>query len=970
MKWRLAAAAFFAAAAVLLHGCGGDSSSSSLDSENSNHATAPAESHALGAPAHVNDVPIVPPNGSAVTLSAADLAGFLNSYRSSADQRKQLLGAEVEKKLAQHGVTLTDSGFQISAGTETVTASLLPCDALKGPVPIAPPGTPGAAGPLAGSARANLSVSVDGNRSGVVFSADAGGVSAMSAFAGQASVDVNASLNWYQGYWQPGISCRWYGCFPTSEWKCAHLFDQPVPLSGSVDFTASLGIKLDAAIERDAAGRYYVVLGRNAAAASGGPVTSSVAISNFSMTPPLVPDGALWSVLRSAANRQIDSKVNEKLSDRVAALNTRVRPLLPIVFALPDVTPLLTELLSRSPTPDESQRVYDFIAAALNVPAKPFAKFIQDNLQNIVFHMLVGDYDGLRRMMASSAACSAANTAKAPIKPLNLFSRSSGGCTRAAPESVAAGTYYSDAGCSRAMDYRPTSMAQWCAEALQPTPNPLLGNAASWQADAAQPNNTPLTTASQGWTVAHGAQFDLGTGDVATNTAPFMRRAVYRDVPGTGGGRCQLEMRIYKKDPNATGLVPLLALHGGSWTYRGAAFAGLESELSDYTEAGFVVFVPFYRLVGDDDGNTECRNARWTDTTSDVEAAFDWVQDNAAALGAGYGKTAVMGQSAGAHLAEWLITHRPRQITRGLLLYPPVDVRDFLANARPGGAYASYQNSLPILSKFAGMDVSQIDLSSPPDFVAQNSFADLTRAAGGNLPPVFVLHGKRDVLIPSNQSVLLCNAYGGQAVDSGGGDALRAVYTCGPSGHLHLFEYGNHALDACLTPLLRRACLAADSVASLEVRRAAVALVADSLRQGRTWLRDTSGAPPVRLTGRMTPAAPVQTYCPSLRVGTLQMTATAFGGVAPYSYRVDMLSISDWSYDFQIYPSGASNVFGVDVHSNFGDEGSPPPMPNPLVGTFRLTVGDAAGTTSTQDFQASWVVDSSLCPPPDPGGGD
>lgn len=299
-------------------------------------------------------------------------------------------------------------------------------------------------------------------------------------------------------------------------------------------------------------------------------------------------------------------------------------------------------------------------------------------------------------------------------------------------------------------------------------------------------------------------------------------------------GTCALEMRVYKKDANASGLTPLLAFHGGSWRYRGAAFVGFEAQLAHYTEDGFAVFVPFYRLAGDTDGNRDCNGAPWHAITADAEAALDWVLSHAAAFGAKPATPAVMGQSAGAHLAGWLLAHRSADVSAGLLFYGPSDVRDFLAQTVPAGGlyHARYAPSLNILSRFFGSDVRLIDLAADTDFVRLNSYHDFVRAGGA--PPVFLIHGGADALIPSNQSVLMCNAYGGSAQDHGGGENRRAVYACGGGSLLHLFEQGGHGLDGCLRRGPIDACAAGDEPG----RR----LVVESLREARAWLHERVGA--------------------------------------------------------------------------------------------------------------------------------
>jgi acetyl esterase/lipase len=179
-------------------------------------------------------------------------------------------------------------------------------------------------------------------------------------------------------------------------------------------------------------------------------------------------------------------------------------------------------------------------------------------------------------------------------------------------------------------------------------------------------------------------ELDLGTVSVVDNKLPYMKQIRYKVVEDVqrGTGVCELEMRVYKSDIAATGLQPLLALHGGTWKTRGNSFLGLEAGISQLTERGFIVFAPFYRLVASSDGNVECNGASWREVTADVESALDWVQAHGSALGAGSGKVNVFGQSAGGHLAGWLAAHRPADVRKALVFYAPVDILGFLSDAQ------------------------------------------------------------------------------------------------------------------------------------------------------------------------------------------------------------------------------------------------------------------------------------------------
>ena len=110
------------------------------------------------------------------------------------------------------------------------------------------------------------------------------------------------------------------------------------------------------------------------------------------------------------------------------------------------------------------------------------------------------------------------------------------------------------------------------------------------------------------------------------------------------------------------------------------------------------------------------------------------------------------------------------------------------------------------------------------------------RVVGAVTPPIFMMYGKADTLLPSNQAVLLCNKLGGAAIDDGGGSRYRAVYPCG-SGWLHLFEEAKHGLDICLPGF----CPSGSS--------ASVPLVKDSLKKARRWLIDGNVENSVRNPG-------------------------------------------------------------------------------------------------------------------------
>jgi acetyl esterase/lipase len=454
----------------------------------------------------------------------------------------------------------------------------------------------------------------------------------------------------------------------------------------------------------------------------------------------------------------------------------------------------------------------------------PPAGFLQANSTDLMYLLLVGDDKGIRDRISTSLACN--SSADALTLAMNHA---------ATP-----------------VPYRTTTRTDFCANIENKN---WLGNA--------EPAVSGYT-GEDSWTLSPPTSFDLSSiSPIINNFQPYMKRVNYRTITGIsdgtraqvdqaaygaamyachmqgpmgqcvnppninnymtftpiprGTGSCKLEMRVYKKDVAQTGLRPLLAIHGGSWMYRGAGFYALESQISHFTEQGFVVFAPFYRLTNDLDGNIECNNATGEQVVSDADAALTWVQNNKTAYGVSSGeKVRLYGQSAGAHMAGWLLTHRATEVQKALLMYPPTDARDYVVNYQaytnnqaydPAYAYAFGGRGTEFveayLSTVNGQPISLKDVDPNSSLVLNNSIPTLVASSPSYYPPVYLVHGKVDQLVPAIQSVRMCNAYAGSA-SSGpantAGTGLRQSFNCGPS-HVDLLQQANHGLELCVPPI-------------------------------------------------------------------------------------------------------------------------------------------------------------------------
>lgn len=423
--------------------------------------------------------------------------------------------------------------------------------------------------------------------------------------------------------------------------------------------------------------------------------------------------------------------------------------------------------------------------------------------------------DALDGLLGNIVACNLSERLMADIQPAPLYQAIDGSCSAVTDDVASLQTLYSDPACGQALAFQTTPLVNYCLRTLN---KEQLGNADDLQGQA------PF------WTLSPGNRFDLGALSLEGLAQPYMSRVAYKQVE-TEGGTCNLEMRIYKSSPTATGLNSMLALHGGSWTSRGFGFLGLEMTVPHFTNAGFVVFAPFYRLLENREGNAACHNASIQDVIEDAADAMEFIIANAQIWG-GSERPAVFGQSAGAHLAASIAVTQPQRVSNAVLLYPPTDFSDFVSEILNGN-YTN-EEGLNILQRVIGGEAAEVDVSASP--IPENSFPAIVQDNPAAYPPMFMLHGLADDLVDARQSLRLCAALGGDVAASQDADVLRQrpelrhILDCDTrQSKAHLIKEGKHALDVCplANPLLSSACLSGSEQSK--------ALVADSMSQAVSW---------------------------------------------------------------------------------------------------------------------------------------
>ena len=208
-----------------------------------------------------------------------------------------------------------------------------------------------------------------------------------------------------------------------------------------------------------------------------------------------------------------------------------------------------------------------------------------------------------------------------------------------------------------------------------------------------------------------------------------------RLTPGDGGVKQIVDGAAFGPDPRqtleiwapkgASGPLPvLLFFYGGSWN------SGLRDGYGFAARAlaarGFLVVVPDYRLVP---------QVRWPGFVEDGAAALKWVAAKIAAHGGDPARVAVMGHSAGAHIALLLSLDRrwgvADRIRAAVGLAGPYDFLPFVA----GGAADAALGNAPDLND-----------TQPIHF------------ARGDAPPLLLLHGSDDTIVLPRNSQRLANA--------------------------------------------------------------------------------------------------------------------------------------------------------------------------------------------------------------------
>lgn len=126
--------------------------------------------------------------------------------------------------------------------------------------------------------------------------------------------------------------------------------------------------------------------------------------------------------------------------------------------------------------------------------------------------------------------------------------------------------------------------------------------------------------------------------------------------------------------PEGEGPFPVVVfIHGGCWL---SAFNldHVSTVCTDLSKAGYAVWTPEYRRVGDEGGG-------WTGTFDDAAKATDYLRNLAVDYPLDLDKVVLMGHSAGGHLALWLAARKNLPTTSPLYSSNPLAIKGVVALA-------------------------------------------------------------------------------------------------------------------------------------------------------------------------------------------------------------------------------------------------------------------------------------------------
>lgn len=247
---------------------------------------------------------------------------------------------------------------------------------------------------------------------------------------------------------------------------------------------------------------------------------------------------------------------------------------------------------------------------------------------------------------------------------------------------------------------------------------------------------------------------------------------VRRDVVFATGGGLDLRCDVYAPADAAEPAPAVVLVHGGAWKMGSRAV--MEGYGRRLAEAGIVGVASQYRLLPD---------APWPAHIHDTKAAIRWTRASADELGVDPDRIAILGRSAGGHLALLAAGTPDRPELEGDGGHAGVSS----AVAAAVGIFPPTTFSVGVRTRGATPATSLLGDAASAEAAA---LASPLAQVSPSFPPTFLLHGTGDRIVPPSASLVM----------------YEALVAAGVPVELHLYAEQPHGfagqpafLDLCAT---------------------------------------------------------------------------------------------------------------------------------------------------------------------------
>ncbi|MEQ8472350.1 MAG: alpha/beta hydrolase [Marinoscillum sp.] len=247
---------------------------------------------------------------------------------------------------------------------------------------------------------------------------------------------------------------------------------------------------------------------------------------------------------------------------------------------------------------------------------------------------------------------------------------------------------------------------------------------------------------------------------IIVNKAPIIQGKVAYHINYTDNQKLDIyhpTRTVYDKSP------VIIYIHGGAWVAgtKGAInFNRFNLAINDLRKSGYTIVCPNYTLA-------RSGKSPFPDCISDAFKAVKWVEDNADKYNLDLSNVGLLGESAGSHIAM-MKTFAPADTfeTIGseikfrylINIYGPNDLEALYRAPLLDSIYqvierlpAGIQNQLDLAKIIFGFDPNE-DSVKTEEFIRKYSPVTYIDAS---MPPMLLIHGDRDRVVPVEQSIQL-----------------------------------------------------------------------------------------------------------------------------------------------------------------------------------------------------------------------